>query len=288
MPELDGRQSPQSSYVTVNESIISMLLKLHSHLSGVPNSYQPPKVRDESYQNLGNNNVQNKTPLCGDGPFYVGQLLDKLAKGSNLCYDFIISTRKALWPESVVMREAASREDEKRERLERKRRARDKQLQMMNEMAKAQRAFLESARLSGDLESLDTESQPTNMECDDPVNIVDPSSTFTSKNEMNASIASLSNDDNHMDEFSNNSTSQEVAVRNVHQHNSTQTVDCVICNQTACVQIEQQRLDPVGLVILVQVCFLNTLIRYYRFNITLCCRHKLIVLVFECRRDVMF
>lgn len=263
MSEIDDYKNSHSSFVTVNESIISLLLKLHSHLSGVSNSYQPPKVYnefDQSSTNLENGNFQNKIPLCGDGSFYVGQLLDKIAKGSKSCYECIISTRMALWPESVVMRETATREDEERERQERKRRARDKQLQMMNEMAKAQRAFLESARLSGDLESSDSESQSqstnaaiTNMECDEPANIGDSSSTFTSCNEFTATP--LSNDVHLMDEISNSSsTTKDSAVRSTHQQKSTQTVDCVICNQTVAVQIEQQRLDPVGLVILVQVC----------------------------------
>jgi len=269
----------QNSLVCINESIISLLLKLHSQLSGEPDSYQLPIILPHSTtsNNLTdeanidqsaseNDNIKEEVPPCGDGAFFVGRLLDKIARGSTSCYDCILRTRVELWPIAVVMRETASRDDEERERRERKRRARDKQQQMMEEMARAQRAFLESARRSGDLDSTDTQSQSTsatttNMECDVLAPTVEISTSTTCSNE--ASTSTLSNTIVELDENSSSSNSTTATIkesathiRRPDQHETTLTVDCVICNQTVIVQIEQQRQDPVGLVILVQVCFL--------------------------------
>lgn len=266
----------QNSLVCINESIISLLLKLHSQLSGEPDSYQLPTFLPEptTSNNLidgakinqstsENDNIREDVPPCGDGAFFVGRLLDRIAKGSSSCYDCILRTRLALWPMSVVMRETASRDDEERERRERKRRALDKQQQMMEEMARAQRAFLESARRSGDLDSTDTQSQSTsgttsNMECDVPASTVELSTSTVCSSEATTSM--LPNTIVEIDEnssSSNNSTTTTTKksatnIRGSDHHETTLTVDCVICNQTVVVQIEQQRQDPVGLVILVQ------------------------------------
>lgn len=247
-------------------------MRLHSHLSGKPDSYQPPLHTLSATSSSLCDDLQVKIPPCGDGAYYVGRLLDKIAQGSIACYECVVRTRLALWPRAVVMRETATREDEERERRERKRRALDKQQQMMEEMARAQRAFLESARRSGDLDSTDTQQQmqsqstssttfiATNMECDEFHATLEPSIATTSTNE--ATTSSLSNVVIDIDENSNSSnsttTTKESAfgVRAPHQQ-ETLTVDCVICNQTIVVHMEQQRRDPVGLVILVQVCILT-------------------------------
>jgi len=247
-------------------------------LSGEPDSYKLPIILphpttsnnliDETKTNQSaseNYNIKEEVPPCGDGAFFVGRLLDRIARGSTTCYDCILRTRVALWPIAVLMRETASRDEEERERRERKRRARDKQQQMMEEMARAQRAFLESARRSGDLDSTDTQSQSTCatatiMECDIPAPTIEISTSTTCSNE--ASTSTLANtivelDENSSSSNSTTTTTKESAthIRGPDQHETTLTVDCVICNQTVIVQTEQQRQDPVGLVILVQVCF---------------------------------
>lgn len=262
----------QSSLVSINESIISLLLRLHSQLSGVPDSYQPPSLShsvSEEFSQIPptseNNHFQKKMPICGDGAFYVGRLLDRMALGSKSCYECIIHSRLALWPKAVVMRETATRQDEERERRERKRRAQDKQQQMMKEMAKAQRAFLENARRSGDLDStdIDMQSQSTsttnvsvaNIECDEPTAVMDLSTTAINSDDITGTSPSsvIILDDN---SNSNNSATTKESAHGAHssQHKFTETVDCVICNQTVVVEMEQQRQDPVGLVILIQVC----------------------------------
>lgn len=270
----------------INESIISLLLRLHSDLSGRPDSYQPPllphttsfdlideEMAENNYipgaSNAANDHLQEEPQPCGDGPFYVSRLLDRMAKESSLCHECIVYTRYKLWPKAVVLRETATRENEEREKCERKRRARDKQQQMMEEMARAQRAFLENARLSGDLDSSDppsevhspstsipspvTSNTVTNMECDEPVVTVDLSTVAPS----GSGSTSLSYVVVDMDETScsSNSTTKEsgAKVLGFLQQTSILTVDCVICNQTVTVHTDQQRIDPVGLVILVQV-----------------------------------
>lgn len=268
--------------IPINESIISLLLRLHSHLSGKTDSYQPPSiipattsdVNDDvassnkfaSSSSVPGNDHQDEI-ICGDGAYYVGRLLDRIAKGSTSCYECIVRTRLSLWPRAVVMRETATREDEEREHRERKRRARDKQQQMMEEMARAQKAFLESARRSGDLVSTDTQSPlasnssnstSTNMECDE-LTLMDTTTASTSS--CDPTTSSLPNLVIDMDENSSSSSTTTtvrdtaISIRGSHQHQTTQTVDCVICNQTVAVQMEQQHRDPVGLVILVQVCY---------------------------------
>lgn len=275
MIEVDDQQNP---LVYINESIISLLLKLHSHLSGEPDSYQLPvfipqtttsNVIDGMKSSSKNDNIE-EVPPCGDGAFYVGRLLDRIARGSTSCYDCILRTRVALWPISVVMRETASRDDKERERRERKRRARDKQQQMLEEMARAQQAFLESACRSGDLDSTDTQVQmqlqstsatATNMECDVPAPTLEVSTSNTYSHE--ATTSTLTNTTLEIDDNSSSSnsttttTTKESAtiIRGPDHQETSLTVDCGICKKTVIVQIEQQRRDPVGLVILVQVCY---------------------------------
>lgn len=265
-----------NSLVSINESIISLLLKLHSHLSGKPDSYQLPSVTTTSVDGETTNkfvqesftsenaDLKDKNPACGDGIYYVGRLLDKLTKGSLECYECVVRTKSVLWPKAVVMRETATREDEEHKRQELKRLARFKQQKMMKDMVLAQRAFLENARRSGDLDSTDTELKiqsqttnitTTNMECDESVSSIETTSTITANygNISDSSILNVSIDENSTNK-TNTAKESTIGIHDL-RHETTQTVDCVICNQTVVVQMDQQIRDPIGLVILVQVCF---------------------------------
>lgn len=57
--------------VKINESIISLLLKLHSHLSGIPDSYNPEEEEEE-------NSTTEDAPI-GDGPYFIERLLKKMS-----------------------------------------------------------------------------------------------------------------------------------------------------------------------------------------------------------------
>lgn len=68
--------SPEKT-VEANESIISLLLKLHSHLSGIPDSFNPdePEVNPDS--------------RIGDGPFFVSKVLHRIMALDTLCRYFL-------------------------------------------------------------------------------------------------------------------------------------------------------------------------------------------------------
>lgn len=62
--------------VRVNESIISLLLKLHSHLSGIPDSYNPEEEEE------GDSTAVHEAPI-GDGPYFIGKLLKKMSTADS-------------------------------------------------------------------------------------------------------------------------------------------------------------------------------------------------------------
>lgn len=64
--------SPERS-VEANESIISLLLKLHSHLSGNPDSFNPEEPETE------------RDSRIGDGPFFVGKVLYRIVELDSFC-----------------------------------------------------------------------------------------------------------------------------------------------------------------------------------------------------------
>lgn len=74
-------QGPNTSInvpvVKVHENLISLLLKLHSNLSGVPDSFVLEKE-------LAKGDINDRAAI-GDGPFYVGKLLKRLALADDNC-----------------------------------------------------------------------------------------------------------------------------------------------------------------------------------------------------------
>ncbi|KAJ8946859.1 hypothetical protein NQ318_006769 [Aromia moschata] len=124
--------------VKVNESIISLLLRLHSQLSGVPDSYNPEEEEEDS-----SGNVSSEAPI-GDGPYYIGKLLHKMSAADGSCKTCIEETRMKLWP-SQEEREEAKKQRENKEREERRRRAKERQQKLMAEFANKQKQFMEKA-----------------------------------------------------------------------------------------------------------------------------------------------
>jgi hypothetical protein len=79
---VSGASKPKD--VEVNESVVSMLIKLHNKLSDKDGSYVPLSIRGGTIDPYN---------LVGGGPFFVGRLLDTLSvKGAKyseaveLCY----------------------------------------------------------------------------------------------------------------------------------------------------------------------------------------------------------
>lgn len=147
---------PQS--VKVGESIISLLLKLHSQLSGVPDSYNPEQStmldNEASSSSSSSSSTSSSSPnesRIGDGPFFISQLLKKIVDLDPMCKQTIIETRNKLWPRMQECEEDEQRERENREREERRRRAKERQQKLMAEFANKQKQFMEKAMKTGKL-----------------------------------------------------------------------------------------------------------------------------------------
>ncbi|CAH1395459.1 unnamed protein product [Nezara viridula] len=137
------RRHPSTSYQVelpssdtlfdANESIISLLLKLHSHLSGLPDSFNPDSPAPDPSKRI------------GDGPYFVSNVLHRIMALDPLCRENVLSTRDKLWPRHPEEGEEERREREERERTERRRRAKERQQKLMEEFAFRQKQFMEKA-----------------------------------------------------------------------------------------------------------------------------------------------
>lgn len=77
--------------VAVNESMVSLLIKLHNKLSDQDGSYVPLSVRGE---------MLDDTKLVGDGPFFVGRVLDSLGAKDSKYASAIEKVYKDLLPKT--------------------------------------------------------------------------------------------------------------------------------------------------------------------------------------------
>lgn len=69
------RSSGSSSKLTeINESIVSLLIKLHNKLTDQQGSYVPLTLRSDTI---------DKSDLVGSGPHFVGRLLDAICASSS-------------------------------------------------------------------------------------------------------------------------------------------------------------------------------------------------------------
>uniref|UniRef100_A0A0C9QRP8 E3 ubiquitin-protein ligase n=1 Tax=Fopius arisanus TaxID=64838 RepID=A0A0C9QRP8_9HYME len=160
------------------ESIISLLLKLHSQLSGSPDSWSPDETGGRQPEAS-----SSSTPMdsfesrIGDGPYFIGQLLRKISELDDNLKHNINETRNKLWPRTREC-EDAQREVEHRDREERRKKAKERQQKLMAEFANKQKQFMKKA--------METEDASTSgMEWDQS----DPSTTsVTSKKEYDCVI----------------------------------------------------------------------------------------------------
>ncbi len=79
--QLDKRNV--SMNVSVGESILTLLLKLHAKLSGKPNSYIP-----ESQRSVPTSSIEDDSRV-GDGIFFVGKVMDKICRLSSTNADIV-------------------------------------------------------------------------------------------------------------------------------------------------------------------------------------------------------
>lgn len=208
----------------MDESILSLLLKLHSQLSGNLDSFS---LSDESSSSSSSSSSSASTSSCspagastsaacaaggsmdidcdgavggsatattalversqsqtrnitvsssriGDGPFFIGNLLRKIASRDEQCAQSIDDIRARLWPNQRE-KQAEARARETKEKEERRKKARERQQKMMQDFANKQKQFMQSAAaaannmdygLEDDDEEAMYEEQPREKEYD--------------------------------------------------------------------------------------------------------------------------
>lgn len=88
----------------------------------------------------------------GDGPFFIGNLLRKIARLDELCAQSIEEIRERLWPNQRE-RQAEQKVREAVEKEERRKRARERQMKMMQDFANKQKQFMQAANAANNLET---------------------------------------------------------------------------------------------------------------------------------------
>ncbi|XP_075538294.1 ubr3 ubiquitin ligase isoform X4 [Dermacentor variabilis] len=146
----------------IDESLVSLLLKLHSKLSGRPDSYRLPD-KDQG----GPTPEEQERDRVGAGPHFLGLLLDKLVRLTRTAdrESPVEEVRQHIWPpqfsdgegsSATPSTSAAAREASDRE--ERRRRAKERQMKLMAEFANRQKSFLKKA-MEIETEELDMAEQ---------------------------------------------------------------------------------------------------------------------------------
>ncbi|XP_064647278.1 E3 ubiquitin-protein ligase ubr3-like [Lineus longissimus] len=128
----------RTEVLSINESILSLLMKLHSKLSEKPNSYVPESCR------AGTSRQVDSTPRIGNGVFYIEQLLDQIGGTSSECGKQILELHHHMLPKEEKA-EASPSKGSSVDKEERRRRARERQQKLMAEFASRQKAFMEQA-----------------------------------------------------------------------------------------------------------------------------------------------
>lgn len=162
---VEGGCSTDADLIVIEESILSLLLKLHSQLSGTLDSFSLDENSEcaamdyDRYQAGPSNRPEpSQTPhnisesRIGDGPFFIGNLLKKIAKFDQHNATVINEIRQRLWPNQRE-KQAEQKAKENKEKEERSKRARDRQQKLMQEFAHKQKKFMEQTA--------------EDMECDD-------------------------------------------------------------------------------------------------------------------------
>ncbi|KAJ8731652.1 hypothetical protein PYW07_004816 [Mythimna separata] len=229
--------------IPVNESIISLLLKLHSQLSGRLDSFSLDEPAPDTQEPI------------GDGPYFIGRVLRKLAALDARCAAAIAHVRHTLWPHQRE-RQAEQRARERREKEERSRRARERQQQLMREFARRQQQFMSAMQTldgteAGAMEWEEEEAVERDYDCvicntttpttpSDPMGLVVLLQVCVIQQQFMSAMQTLDGTEAGAMEWE-----EEEAVE--------RDYDCVICNTTT----PTTPSDPMGLVVLLQVCVIQ-------------------------------
>lgn len=158
------RTQESQDAIKIDDSIISLLLKLHSQLSGTLDSFSLDDLTHNSETNDDDDDDDESSmdqepessqqqqqqhqhfpnsiePRIGDGPFFIGNLLRKIARADENCASSINEIRQRLWPNQRE-RQAEQQAREAKEKEERSTRARERQQKLMEEFATRQKQFM--------------------------------------------------------------------------------------------------------------------------------------------------
>lgn len=111
-----------------------------SAAAAVNTDHQPQQSRKLG----GRKKIQVSESRIGDGPYFIGNLLRKIAQRDELCAQNIEEIRQRLWPNQRE-KQAEQKAKEAREKEERRKRARERQMKMMQDFANKQKQFMQSA-----------------------------------------------------------------------------------------------------------------------------------------------
>jgi hypothetical protein len=103
----------------IGESIVSLMLQLHSKYSGKPDSYLPPASR----QGISVTPEYTESRV-GDACFFIEKVLDLIVALDEACSQSVDTCRKQLWPHYHAQEAKRDEEEEIREKEEKKRKAR--------------------------------------------------------------------------------------------------------------------------------------------------------------------
>ena len=128
--------------IVVNESIISILLKLHSKYSRRPDSYVPLPERSGFSVT-----PEYRKSRVGDACFFIEKVLDLICELDDACLQSIVMERKSLWPHYHAREAEKDEEKEREEAIAKKRRAKERQRLMLEQMAQQRRRFMEGHKM---------------------------------------------------------------------------------------------------------------------------------------------
>lgn len=215
-----GEEGEPEETVLVEESIISLLLKLHSHLSGTLDSFSLDDEGQEEKRSTtdvvmdteeGASSLSSVNSRIGDGPHFIGNLLRKIARLDRECAREIQAIRHRLWPNQRE-RQAEQQSRELKEKEDRTIRAKQRQMKLMQEFANKQKRFMEQAATMDAVEGGSASCAIAAV----PLNVQGGGAAMDHEEE------------------------DAIVVDKVY--------DCIICNQTSA----STEKDPIGLVVLVE------------------------------------
>jgi E3 ubiquitin-protein ligase UBR3 len=212
----------QRERLCVRESIVSLLLRLHSSFNGHSDSYRLPDNSNQGSDIASESGATaEEDGRIGNSSFWIGKVLDKLSRTDLRVRQSIISTKQTLWPPRTAEDSLPSETADELREKEKKRKIKERQQRLLQEFATKQKQFMQQAMAAEDVE-MDLEA-----------NSVGPTSTTTPSAEtttyQGSGLANLiSNSASAADPSSAHSTYSAS-----NEEHNLEEYDCVICNQAS-------------------------------------------------------